>query len=344
MILVTGGTGFLGSHLLRELVDSGEEVRSIYRKKNFRNVPEGLSKHVDWLPADLLDTVSLEEVLEGIDQVFHCAGFVSFDPADRKKIYEVNVTGTANLVNACLEKKINKLIHVSSVATLGRIIPGRLIDEESEWENNRKNSYYASTKHEGEMEVWRGMAEGLKAVIVNPSILIGKSQSWDDAFSQLIKKCYRGFPWYTKGVNGFVNVEDVARAMVQLSGKDISGERFILNGDNWSYQQIFSTIHQYLNTGIHLKYAAPWMGEVIWRLGKMRGYLTKDKPAVTRETAKTARLKIYYNNQKIKDFLPGFQFTSLEKTLEETCYAFLQSVKESDVQNDSIERVKEVHE
>lgn len=329
MILVTGGTGFLGSHLLRKLVDSGEKVRGIYRRKNFKNIPAYLSAKVDWQPADLLDIASLEDSLEGIDEVFHCAGYVSFNPADKKELYDVNVTGTANLVNACLEKKVSKLIYTSSVAALGRIIPGRLIDENCEWESNRKNSYYASTKHEGEMEVWRGMAEGLPSIIVNPSILIGKSPAWDDAFARLIKKCHNGFPWYTEGVNGFVNVDDVAEAMLQLSQKNISGERFILNGDNWSYQQIFSTIHRYLNTNIHLKYAAPWMGEIIWRWGAMKGYLTGNKPAVTRETAKTARLKIYYDNRKVKEFLPQFEFISLEKTLEETCHAFLQSIKKS---------------
>ena len=335
MILVTGGTGFLGSHLLRELVDSGEKVRCIYRKKNLRNIPEKLSAAIDWQPVDLLDIASLEDSLEDIDQVFHCAGYVSFDPAEKRKLYAVNVTGTANLVNACLEKKVKKLIYTSSVAALGRILPGKLIDEDCEWESNRKNSYYASTKHQGEMEVWRGMAEGLPSIIVNPSILIGKSPGWDDAFAGLIKKCYHGFPWYTKGVNGFVNVDDVTKAMLQLSRKNIAGERFILNGDNWSYQQIFSTIHRYLNTNIHLKYAAPWMGEIIWRLEVMKGYLTQKKTTITRETAKTARLKIYYDNNKIEKFLPQFDFTSLEKTLKETCHAFLQSAKEGSVDKDN---------
>lgn len=341
MILITGGTGFLGSHVLRELVDKGKEVRCVYRNKILNNVSVHLAKYIDWQPADLLDITSLEQALEGVDEVYHCAGMVSFKPADRSKLYQVNVTGTANLVNTCLEKNIHKFVHVSSVAALGRITPGGVIDESCEWANNRKNSFYAVTKHEGEMEVWRGMAEGLPAVIVNPSILIGSSSGWEDAFSHLIRKCYNGFSWYTKGVNGFVNVADVARAMVALADRDITGERFILNGDNWSYEQLFSSVHQALNTGCKLKYATPWMGEIIWRLEKMRGIFTGKDPAVTRETARTASLKIYYKNDKLKEFLPGFQYTSLEKTIEDTCKSFLTYLQQPEPAKE--ENLGEVH-
>lgn len=323
MILITGGTGFLGSQVLRQLIHLKKEVRCIYRKRILSNVPVHLAKEVDWQPADLLDVTSLEDALEDVEEVYHCAGLVSFDPGDRDKLYQTNVEGTANLVNACLEKGIRKFVHVSSVAALGRKQSGP-IDEKQEWQNSRRNSFYAGTKHDGEMEVWRAMAEGLPAVIVNPSILVGSSPCWEDAFAELIKKCYTGFPWYTKGVNGFVDVSDAARAMVMLADHNITGERFVLNGDNWSYEKLFRSIHHHLQTGVKLKYAAPWIGEIIWRLEKLGGWLSHHKPAVTRETAKTARLKVYYNSDKLKEALPAFQYTPLEETISATCRAYFQ--------------------
>jgi nucleoside-diphosphate-sugar epimerase len=322
MILVTGGTGFLGSHLLQTLTGSGRVIRCIYRK----SIPPTTIKCIDWRQADLLDVASIEDALEGVDQVFHCAGVVSFNPADRKRMYAVNIAGTANLVNACITNKISRLVHVSSVAALGRSGPDKIIDESCQWEDSRHNTAYARTKHEGEIEVWRGIGEGLDAVIVNPSILIGPSASWNDASATLIKNNYEGFPWYTKGVNGFVGVQDVARALIRLMESDIHAERFILNGDNWSYQRLFSVINHYLGKKTIQKYAAPWMGELIWRIEKIRSSITGKPPKVTHDMARTASLKVYYDNSKIKRFLPGFEFTPLENTIADTCRAFLQYI------------------
>lgn len=323
MILVTGGTGFLGSHLLQELVSCQKEVRCIYRKSILKSVPLETAKHIDWQEADLLDVVSLAEVMDGVDTVCHCAGFVSFDPAARERIHAVNVTGTANLINACLAARVRKFIHVSSVAALGRPVQDAVIDESGQWEDSRHNTFYAVTKHLGEMEVYRGMGEGLDAVIVNPSILIGPSLSWEDASASLIHNLYDGFGWYTRGVNGFVHVKDVARAMIALMDAGVTGERFILNGDNWSYQQLFATILNHLGRPCTQKYAAPWMGEIIWRLERLKSMMTRKRPKVLRETAKTANLRVFYSNEKVKKFLPGFEFTSLDKTVAETCAAFL---------------------
>jgi nucleoside-diphosphate-sugar epimerase len=323
MILVTGGTGFLGSHLLQQLVGRGKEVRCIYRKTILKNVPLETAKYVDWQEADLLDVVSLEEVMKGVDMVCHCAGLVSFDPADRQRIHAVNVTGTANVVNACLAAGIRKLVHVSSVAALGRSVQDAVIDESREWEDSRRNTFYAVSKHLAEMEVYRGMGEGLNAVIVNPSILIGPSQGWGDASAGLINSLYEGFRWYTRGINGFVDVRDVARAMISLMESDMNGERFILNGDNWSYQQLFSAMLTHLGKSGGQKYAAPWMGEIIWRVEKAKSVVTGKPPKVVRETARTASMRVFYSSDKIQKFLPGFAFAPLEETVLETCTAFL---------------------
>lgn len=326
MILVTGATGFLGSQLLQLLVDSGRPLRCIYRSQIPQYPFLKAGGYPDWKQADLLDVASLADALEGVDQVYHCAGIVSFDHSDRHLMRSVNIRGTANLVNACIAGGVKKLLHVSSVSALGRIIPGRPIDETCEWEDHKQNTAYAATKHEAELEVWRGIGEGLNAVIVNPSILIGPSQDWEDASAKLIRNSYHGFPWYTRGVNGFVHVRDVARAMCQLMDHPVGGERFILNGDNWSYKDFFVSVHRNLGKDTVLKYAAPWMGEIIWRVEKLRSFLTGRPPHVTHDMARTASLKIYYDAAKIKRFLPAFVFTPLEETIAETCKAFLEDL------------------
>lgn len=324
MILVTGGTGFLGSQLLQALVSSGKDVRCIYRKSILKGVPLEAAQYVDWQEADLLDVVSVDRVMENVEQVYHCAGLVSFDPRDKKALYATNVKGTANVVNACLRHGVKKLLHVSSVAAIGRNKTQNKFDETSQWEESRHNTAYAVTKHEGEMEVWRAIAEGLSAVIVNPTILVGPSQTWEDASAKLIKNSYNGFRWFTRGVNGFVDVEDVTVLMMRLMESDISSERFILNGDNWSYETFFKTVHQTLGTEKSLRYAAPWMGEILWRLEMLRAKLSGHVPSLTRDMARTARMKIYYDHSKILKFLPGFTFTPLEDTITRTCEAFLQ--------------------
>lgn len=323
MILVTGGTGFLGSRLLQALVSSGKDVRCIYRKSILKGVPLEAAQYVDWQEADLLDVASIDQVMENVEQVYHCAGLVSFDPRDKKALYATNVKGTANIVNACLRHGVQKLVHVSSVAAIGRHTRKSEFDETSEWEDNKHNTFYAITKHQAEMEVWRGIAEGLNAVIVNPTILVGPSLVWEDASAKLIRNSYEGFRWFTRGINGFVDVDDVVAAMIRLMQRDISSERFILNGDNWSYETFFRTVHRALGSIKPLRYAAPWMGEILWRVEMLRSKLTGRRPSLTRDMAKTARLKIHYDHAKILKFLPGFTFTPLEETITTTCEAFL---------------------
>lgn len=339
MIVVIGGTGFLGSRLLKALIDAGEkDITCTHRLRLLKYVPQQIAKHIEWQPADVLDVYSLDEIIQQADVVFHCAGMVSFYPGDRNKLYKVNVEGTANVVNSCLRHSVKKLIYVSSVASLGRKPNSQSIDENHQWQESKNNTEYAKSKHAAEMEVWRGMAEGLNSIIVNPSILLGPSKSWDEGSPLLIKNIYEGFSWYTEGVNGFVDVDDVARAMIALMNSDISSERFILNGDNWSYQRLFSTIKHYLRTDTKLKYAPPWMSQCIWRIEKIREYFTNKKPRVTKETAHTANLKVFYDNNKIKQALPGFDFTPLEKTIERACKSFLQHLEKED-QRDAVRKL-----
>ncbi|HEY9262125.1 NAD-dependent epimerase/dehydratase family protein [Chitinophaga sp.] len=322
MILVTGGTGFLGSHLIRALVAAGKPVRALYRQQPSPRLQD-ISDKIEWVPGDILDIFTLEDALVGVTQVYHCAAIVSFQAADKDRLLKINVEGTANVVNMSLDAGVKKLLYVSSVAAIGRARENAAINEECEWEDSKNNSRYSISKFQGEMEVWRGMAEGLDAVIVNPSIILGAG-FWDDGSGALLKNAWKEFPYYTEGVNGFVDVLDVVQAMIQLMDSDIHAERFILSADNWGYQRLFTTMAHALGRKPPHIAAKPWMAEVVWRLEKVKGMITGKHPLVTKETARTAQMKVNYENTKVLNALPGFQFRPLEDTIKQIAGAFLQ--------------------
>ncbi|RZM11521.1 MAG: SDR family NAD(P)-dependent oxidoreductase, partial [Pedobacter sp.] len=208
MILVTGGTGFLGSYIIKELIEKGYQVRALRRSSHLPSyIPAAIFDKVDWVEGDILDVVSLDEAMDGIDTVIHSAAIVSFSKKERSKMYQVNVNGTANVVNLALENNIKKLVHISSVAAIGRTADGQQVDETKKWEESKVNTHYARSKYKAEMEVWRGMGEGLEAVVLNPATIIGYGD-WHSGSSAIFKNVYHEFPWYTGGLNGFVDVED----------------------------------------------------------------------------------------------------------------------------------------
>ncbi|RYE28689.1 MAG: NAD-dependent epimerase/dehydratase family protein, partial [Sphingobacteriaceae bacterium] len=240
MILVTGATGFLGSEVCRQLILAGKNsIRCT--KRTASKIPEILIPHqhkITWVEADLLEIDALKEALQGVTQVYHCAALVSFDPSLKKKLIQNNVEGTANLVNLCVEKGI-RLLHVSSIAAVGEGKPGELINENHHLEETPKENAYAISKYESEMEVWRGIAEGLDAVIVNPSLIIGKNAG-KQGTGQIFETVRKGLKFYTSGSCGLVDVEDVAKTMILLMESQISNERFIINAENWSYKTLFT--------------------------------------------------------------------------------------------------------
>lgn len=323
MILVTGGTGFLGSYLIRSLVAAGKPVRALYRKAPSPRLQD-LSGKIEWVQGDILDVCALEDAMQGVTQVYHCAAVVSFQPGHAAGLMKINVEGTANVVNLALDAGVKKLVYVSSVAAIGRTKEQAAIDEDCEWEDSPNNSRYSISKYQGEMEVWRGIAEGLDAVIVNPSIILGAG-FWDEGSGTLLKNAWKEFPYYTEGVNGFVDVLDVVKAMVLLMDSPVSGERFILSAGNWGYRQLFTSMAHALGKKPPHIAAKPWMAELVWRLEKVKGLLTGKQPVITKETARTAQLKVYYDNQKILKALPEFTFRPLEETIREISAAFLAS-------------------
>lgn len=324
MVLITGGTGFVGAYIIKELVESGKHVRAIRRKSSslpFYISPSVLSA-VEWVEGDIMDTGSLEEAMEGVDAVIHSAAVVSFRASERDKMEKVNIDGTANVVNVALEKNIRRFVHISSVAALGRTQNGETVTETKEWQESDTNTNYAISKYKAEVEVWRAAAEGLMAVVLNPSTVLGFGD-WNTSSCAIFKTAYQEFPYYTSGVNGFVYVEDVARAAVQLLASDIVHERFIVNGDNWSFQQLFNTIADGFNKKRPHRHATPALSALAWRAEKIKSLFTGTPSLLSRETAKIAQSKTWFDNSKLLRTLPGFSFTPLEEGIKISCERYL---------------------
>lgn len=325
MVLVTGGTGFLGSYIIKQLVEKGYTVRAIRRNNK---LPFWISKEiadkVEWVEGDVLDVVSLEDALEGIDSVIHSAAVVSFVKKDRKNMYQVNVEGTANVVNMMLEKKVRRLIYISSVAALGRNISGGHVNEEKKWEENKVNTHYAKSKYKAELQVWRGISEGMEAVILNPSTILGYGD-WNTSSCSLFKNIAKELKWYSSGINGFVDVEDVARAAILFLENDITEHRYIVNGDNWPFRKLQDTIADGFGKKRPSWQATPFLMGVAWRKEKFISLLTGKKPLLTKESIRVAQSQTWFENSKILAALPGFTFTPLEETIKKACEKYIPS-------------------
>lgn len=324
VILVTGGTGFLGAYIIKELVEKGHRVRAIRRSPKIPfYIPASVFGQVEWLSGDVLDVIGLEEAMEGVDAVIHSAAMVSFHKRDRHEMFQTNIEGTANVVNMALAQNVKRFIHVSSVAALGRLTNEEQVTEEKKWEDHKGNTNYAISKFHGEIEVWRGIGEGLPAVIVNPSTILGYGD-WNTSSCALFKNVFRQFPWYTNGRNGFVAVEDVARAIALLLEKDITGERFILNGDNWTFRQLFNDIATNFGKKQPTREATPFLAEIAWRAEKIKGLFSGKTPLLTRETSRMAQRNIFFDNSKILRQIPEFAFTPLPHAIQKACAAYLE--------------------
>jgi len=313
--LVTGSAGLVGRELVMQLLDAGKHVRALYHKR----VPDlPTHSHLELVQGDLLDVVEMDEWIMNVHQVYHCAGLIKYTPGSRNDLHQVNVVATGNLVNACLRHDVHKLVHVSSIAALGR--SGEAISEATTWNPKKNNSVYGESKYWGEMEVWRGAAEGLKMAIVNPGIILGAGD-WSDGSTAIFRNVYEGFNWYSTGVNGFVDVRDVALAMIQLMESDIDQERFILVAENRSYQDVFFEIADAFGCRRPQHQVKPWIAELVWRLEWLKSKITGRTPLVTKETARAALGNSVYDNQKLLQALPGFSYRSLEETLRDCCAA-----------------------
>ena len=323
-VLITGATGFVGSYLLRYLLKEGyRNIRAMRRPSSPDELLGPAKEQVEWVEGDINDPVFVEEAMRGIRKVFHCAAIVSFSPRLVKPMMRTNGEGAANVVNAALYEGVDKLLHVSSVSTLGRVRDGLTLSEKDFWQRSRFNTQYAISKYQGEQEVWRGMAEGLRAVVVNPSIILG-SGKWDEGTASIFKAVSRGLSFYPVGASGFVDVRDVARFSVRLMESGIEGQRFILNAANLSYKALLDIISRHLNTRPPAYRATPIARALGWRLAWLYSRLSGTAPSLTRETASQSSHTFYYDNQKSLDAFP-FTYHPIEKTIAETCRQLLEA-------------------
>jgi len=320
--LVTGASGFVGTHLVRFLSQKGHTVRALYNSRppaaDMQSLPG-----VTWQQCDLLDVFAVDEVMQGVGDVYHCAAIVSFKPGDKERLLHFNVESTANVANAALEHNVRKLVYISSIASLGRKTNGREITEEEQWEESGNNSVYARSKYLAELEVWRAMGEGLDAVIVNPGIILGEGD-WSDGSARLMKIAYNEFPFYTSGINGWVDVADVVRAMYELMQSDVVDERFIITEGNHAYKDIFTMMATALGRKPPHIHANRWMTNLVWRWNMLKHRLTGGELTITRETANTSQNKNLYSNSKLLHFLPGFRYTPMPQTIQRMAQAYLQ--------------------
>lgn len=318
--LVTGGTGFIGSHLVRRLLESGYAVRVMARHPGRNNEHRQLSTQqielVEWVGASLDDPDQIEASIQDVDVVFHCAARISFHSLDRDKIYKTNVRGTARLVDACLEVGVKRFIHLSSVAALGKSTrDDGMMDEQAEWDDKYHPTYYAQSKFLAELEVWRGQEEGLEVAMAHPSIVIGPGKIDHRGSNRFYQMGQQGMPIYPTGSVGFVDVRDVAEVLFRLDFDNIMGRKFVLNAVNLSYQAFFEQMAEI--TGAQPpRFPLPYLPALFLATGmEWLSYLMRRRFPLTRETIRAACSHTRYDGSAVLASVPGFQYRDFADTL-----------------------------
>lgn len=340
MIFLTGGTGMLGAHILLDLTNNGEQVRALKRKNSdleqvrkifswYSGEADRLFGMVEWVEGDVLDMTSLQRSMGGVDTIIHAAARVSFDPRDHATMLHENEKGTANLVDLAIGHKISRFCQVSSVAALGEYQAGVPVNEDFAWKNDRQRSAYSESKFLSEMEVWRGIQEGLEAVIVNPSIILGPG-NWDSSSPRLFQTIGKGMKFYTTGTTGYVDVRDVSRAIIGLlKAKDwdtIKHHRYIISAENRTYQEIFNMIAVALNRKKPAIRATRLMLNLGWRVSRLISLITGGQPTLTKETARSSMKISEFDGTKITRTI-DFAYTPIAKTINDVGGIYLSSGK-----------------
>ena len=316
MILVTGASGFLGRHLVRFLSDEGLQVHALYHNHPPADELKRLPG-VSWMYCDLLDIFDVEEAMQGISEIYHCAAIVSYDPGQHDRMLHFNPESTANIVNQAIIQGIRKMVYVSSIAAIGRSgIEGKELTEEEEWGESNYNSAYGISKYLAETEVWRGIGEGLNAVIINPGILLGVCEDRDPP-AQLIKLAGSGFPYYTGGITCWADACDVVSVMFRLMNSDVESERFIIGCGNYSYREIIAAMALAMHKKPAHRQAGPFLAGIAWRWSRLKSSLTGKAPLITRETARNAVQVTLYNTEKLKKYFPDFTYKPVKQSVED---------------------------
>ena len=336
MVFVTGGTGMVGAHLLYDLVSKGEKVRALKRPDSntkrtekifsyYSSDYESLMQNIEWVEGDILEKDSLRELLEGVDRIYHAAAIISFRPSDREAMMQNNVEGTANLVDLALSLRIPRFCFVSSISAIGSPPEGIEANEEHPWRNSRDHSAYSESKYLSEMEVWRAIFQGLNAVIVNPSVIVGPGD-WKSGSSQLFSTVWKGLKFYTGGGTGFVDIRDVTTAMLHLTEngawEDVKNQRYILNAENIPFRELLNQIAVSLSVKQPKFFAGRTLLNLAFRLSSFKSFLTGVRPSITRETARTSNRLSYFDGSKICRTIQ-FQYTPLRDSIFRNAQLFL---------------------
>ena len=332
MILVTGGTGLVGSHLLYRLATENKYVNAIYREKSdlkqvnnvfkyYTNDFDRIFNKINWFKASLNDIPSLQNAFINITEVYHCAALVSFNPKDYFEMRNTNIQGTTNIVNLCISNQIDKLCYVSSIATIEKSLGKKLITENCNWNASADKSCYAITKHGAEMEVWRASQEGVDVVIVNPGVILG-SGFWNKGTGKLFDNIFKGFKYYTTGVTGFVGIADVVNIMIELMKSEIKNEFFILVSENASFKDVFFGIADAFKVKRPSKKVTKIISEIAWRSDLLKSTILNNTPLISKYSARASQNKNYYSSKKIQTAI-NFSFEPLSKTIQTTCNHYL---------------------
>ena len=336
MILITGATGTIGAHVTLKLLQQNKKVVCIKRvgsdtnktKKIFSYYTseyEELFNQIKWVDADICDIYSILDALEGVDSVYHCAGFVTFNKKHEKELFKINVEGTANIVNACLEKNISALCHVSSIAAIHNPDITTNINESIYWKSSPNVGNYAISKYNGEREVWRGIEEGLNAVIVNPSIVLSPGL-WHQSSGKLFDICFKGSPFYTNGKSATVDVVDVANCMIELVEKKHFNNRYILAENNYSFKELLTKIHCEFGKNAPKILANKFLLMVADIFESIRSKITNAEPLITKESAKSSLDSNTYSNSKIKNAIQ-YSFKPIDESVKFICSCYLKDLK-----------------
>lgn len=331
MILVTGGTGLVGAHLLYFLLKEEKKVRAVYRSKeaiektkevfSFYTDDAALISKIEWFKADITDVPAMIPAFVGVKKVYHCAALISFNPKDYVAMRKVNIHGTAIIVNLSIDAKVDKICYVGSIASIGDSLKGNLITEENEWNKEADNSGYSITKFGAEMEIWRASQEDVDVVVVNPGVILG-SGLFTSGSSEIISKIAKEFKFYTEGITGFVGIRDVVKAMILLMESPIKNERFILVSENKSYKEIFFLIADALHKKRPTLKIKPYQTEVAWRVFGLLSKITNTAPLLSKYSAKSAHNVSRYSSKKIEEQL-HFQFEDITDVVKRVCSNYL---------------------
>lgn len=318
MILVTGANGLVGSFLCKELVDKGYKVKALVRKNSDTSLLNEISGKLEIHIGELNDVGSLMDAMDGVKCIVHTAAIISFWPKRKNEMFQTNVEGTRNILNVALEYNIDKFIHISSVAAIGRKSSDTFITETNTWDDSALNTHYAVTKHQAELEVYRATEEGLNTILLNPSIILGPALKGTSS-ARLFEYVEKKNKFYTEGYINYVDVRDVVTSIIFfIENQTKSGDRFIVNAGAIRYKDFFEAIAKVLNSTAPKISAKPWMRNLAWPSYAVKSFFTGKEPLITKETASISSHKFEYQSDKIKN-TSNIVFQPLEKTITWTC-------------------------